>query len=87
MAPIEAEIEEERAYALGQAGKKVEAALAELAVAPPATVDDLVHDAATAVWHYLIMRESLHMYDHQEVLALFGVPGRVLAKVGVVRKR
>jgi hypothetical protein len=86
MAPIEAELQGERAFALGQAGRKLEAALADLAIAKPAHVEDLTHDAATAVWHYLIIRESMHMYDHADALKHYDVPPRVMAKVGVVRR-
>ncbi|MBL9017170.1 MAG: hypothetical protein JNL83_23485 [Myxococcales bacterium] len=87
MAPIEAELQAERAFALGRAGNRLEAALAELASNErPALADDLLDDAATAVWHYLIIRESLGMYDHTETLAVYGVPGKVLARVGVVRR-
>lgn len=88
MAGIEAELLQERMFALGQAGKKVEHGLAALAAAPDATgarLDDLLHDAAYAVWSYLIMRESLGMFDHAEAMKIFGVPGRVMARVGVVR--
>lgn len=86
MAPIEAELQGERAFALGQAGKKIETTLAELAAARPAEVEDLLHDAATAVWHYLIVRESLRMFDHAEALQHYDVPARVMARVGVIRK-
>jgi hypothetical protein len=89
MAPIEEELRNERVFALGQAGKKVERTLAALTAAPDATgaaLEDLLHDAAYAVWSYLIMRESLGMYDHKEAMQIYGVPGRVLARVGVVRR-
>ncbi|HET9623218.1 MAG TPA: DUF6665 family protein [Kofleriaceae bacterium] len=89
MAGIEAELQNERMFALGQAGKKVEATLAALAAAPDArggALEDLLHDAAYAVWSYLIMRESLGMFDHKEAMAIYGVPGRVMARVGVVRR-
>lgn len=89
MAPIEAELQNERMFALGQAGKRVEHALATLAAAPDATgarLDDLRHDAAYAVWSYLISRESLGMFDHGEAMKIYGVPGRVMARVGVVRR-
>jgi len=85
MAPIEAELAGERAFSLGEAGKKVERLLAELETAPPSLAEDALHDAATAVWHYLIIRESLHMFDHAEAMKVYGVPNRVLAKVGVIR--
>ena len=84
MVAIEAELQEERAYALGLAGKKVEAAMADLERAPDD--EDLLDDAGTAVWHYLIVRESVHLFDHAEALAIYGIPGRVLARVGVIRR-
>jgi hypothetical protein len=82
VSPIETEIQGERAAALGEAGRKVEAALAELA---RGDTEDRLDDAGTAVWHYLILRESLHMYDHDAALAIYAVPARVLARVGVIR--
>ena len=87
MAPIEAELQGERAFALGQAGRKVEAALAELAAETRAAqIEDLLDAAAYAVWSFLIIRESLGMYDHAEVIAIYAVPGKVLARVGAVRR-
>jgi hypothetical protein len=38
------------------------------------------------VWCYLIVRESLRMFDHKQALKVYGVPDRVMAKVGVVRR-
>ncbi len=88
MAPIEAELQGERAFALGQAGKKVETTLAELAANDKAALaDDLLDDASTAVWHYLIVRESMGMFDHADALKIYEVPNRVLARVGAIRKR
>lgn len=84
LAAVEAELQSERAYALGLAGKKIEAAMADLAKAPDD--EQRLDDAGTAVWHFLIMRESLHMFDHKEALAIYGIPGRVLARVGVIRR-
>lgn len=88
MAGIEEELRSERAFALGQAGKKVEATLAALVAEPTASGDrleDLLHAAAYAVWSFLITREGLGMFDHQEAMQVYGVPGRVLARVGVWR--
>ena len=87
MAAIEAELQAERAYALGLAGKKVETAMTELAAAPFHLEEMLLDDAGTAVWHYIIMRENLGMYDHAEALDVYKIPGRVLARVGVIRRR
>jgi uncharacterized protein DUF6665 len=85
LAGLEEELRSERAYALGRAGKKVEAALAEL-TAGGADEDELVFAAATAVWHYVIGREAMGLYDHREALEIYGVPARVMAKVGVVKR-
>jgi hypothetical protein len=87
LAGLEAELKNERAIALGRAGKKVEVALAELASGVPGIAEaELVDIAATAVWYFLIGRESLGMYDHKEAMQIYGVPARVMARVGVVRK-
>ncbi len=87
LAGLEAELKNERAIALGRAGKNVELALAELAAGVPGISEDELLDAAgTAVWHYVIGRESLGMYDHREALEIYGVPARVMARVGVVRR-
>ncbi len=82
--PLEYELQEARAMALGHAGKKVEAALAALAAGPS---DELVDAAANAVWELLITRESLRFYDHKQALAFFGVPPAVMARVGVYKPR
>jgi hypothetical protein len=80
---IEKELEDERASSLGEAGKRLETALAALG---ESSDDELLHEAAHAVWCYLIVRESLRMFDHKQALKVYGVPDRVMAKVGVVRK-
>ena len=80
---IEKELEGERASSLGEAGKRLETALIALG---ESSDEELVHDAAQAVWCYVIVRESLRMFDHKQALKIYGVPDRVLAKVGVVRR-
>lgn len=85
---VEQELQGERATGLGVAGKRIEAALAALADPADRTpLDDRLDEAATAVWYYLIVRESLRFYDHKAALALFGVPPQVMARVGVVKRR
>ena len=81
---LELELEGERATALGEAGRRLEAALAELALG---TTDDRLDEAATAAWHYIILRESVRMFDHTAALAIYGVPPAVLARIGVMKKR
>ena len=84
--PIEAELQGERAAALGRAGRRVEEALAALAAAGERPAEPLIDEAATAVWYYMISRESLRMYDHKAALAIYGVPAYVLARVGVIKQ-
>jgi hypothetical protein len=83
LAPFELELQGERATALGIAGRRLEAALAELALGE---TEDRLDEAATAAWHYVIMRESLRMFDHEAAFKIYGVPGSVLARVGVMKK-
>jgi hypothetical protein len=87
MTVIEKELEGERASSLGEAGKRLENALAALGESPDPDDDELVHEAATAAWYYMIVRESLRMFDHQQALKIYGVPDRVMAQVGVVRRQ
>jgi len=79
--PIEKQLNEERAARLGEAGKRIEKALAALG-----TDEESLYEAATAVWYYMIVRESLRMFDHKEALVHYAVPPRVMTKVGVIRK-
>ena len=84
LAPIERELQGERASALGEAGRRVEAALADLSLGE---TQDRIDEAATAVWHYMIVRESLRMFDHKAAFAVYGIPKHVLARVGVMKPR
>lgn len=85
--PLEYELQEARAMSLGQAGRKLEKALAALDAAQGAHDDALVDAAADAVWELLIVRESLRFFNHKPTLEAYGVPPHVIARVGVVRKR
>ncbi|HEX5061223.1 MAG TPA: DUF6665 family protein [Kofleriaceae bacterium] len=80
---IERELEGERASALGEAGRKLEAALAELALGE---TEDRLDEAAMAAWHYIILRESVRMFDHKAALEVYRVPGKVRARIGVMKK-
>ena len=81
---IEKELEGERASSLGEAGKRLENALLALG---ESSDDELVYEAATAVWYYMIVRESLRMFNHQQALKFYDVPDRVMAQVGVVKRQ
>ena len=85
---VEQELQNERASALGESGRKIEATLAALADANDLRpLEDRIYEAATAVWYFIILRESLHFYDHQAALTFYDVPPHVMARVGVVKRR
>ena len=79
---IEEQLEGERATSLGEAGKKLEAALAALDDS-----DERIDEAANAVWEYMIIRESVHLFGHDVALSYYNVPDRVMARVGVIKRR
>jgi len=79
---IEEQLEGERATSLGEVGKKLEAALAALD-----DTDERIDEAANAVWEYMIIRESVHLYGHDVALSYYKVPDRVMARVGVIKRR
>lgn len=83
VAPIEKELQGERASALGEAGRRLEAGLAAFAAEDN---EETLTEAATAAWHYMILRESLRMFDHTAAFAIYNVPARVLARVGVIKR-
>lgn len=83
LGPIELELEGERASALGEAGRRLEAALAELALGD---TEDRLDEAATAAWHFIILRESVRMFDHKAAFEIYRVPANVIARVGVMKK-
>lgn len=88
--PLEYELQESRAYALGRAGKRVEVAVArvEALTADAAQVqrEATLDEAGQAVWSYLTTREAAGFYDHAAALAAYRVPPRVMARVGVIRR-
>ena len=81
---IELELEGERASALGEAGRKLEAALADLALGE---TEYRIDEAAMAAWQYMILRESVRMFDHEAAFDVYRVPRQVRARIGVMKKR
>ena len=81
MPAIEQELQSERASALGEVGRALERAVAAF-VGTEETMDAL----ATAVWNYMIVRETLGMFDHQAALDIYGVPRRVMSRVGIFKR-
>jgi hypothetical protein len=77
------ELLEEQAQSLGRAGRKVEAALAALRDHPGG--DDraaALKAAADAVWSFLVQREVMGLRDRAAVVAQYGIPREVLARLG-----
>lgn len=73
----------EQAYSLGLAGKKVEKALAALAEHPGGEGRaEVLKAAADAVWGFLVQREVMGLRDRNAVIAQYGIPREVLARLG-----
>jgi hypothetical protein len=85
MATLEKGFQEDRAYALGRAGRTLERAMDALE-AGERERDQLLDAAADAVWSYMIVREAAGFHDHRGALAMFRVPPAVMARVGIVRR-
>ena len=84
---LDYEIQEERANALGSAGRKVETALEALRAfdAQAGAPDErlvLVKAAAKAVWHYFIQREACGIRNQRPAIEHYGIPREVLARLG-----
>jgi hypothetical protein len=88
---LEYEMQAERAAALGRQGVKVEAALAALnawdeGCDSAEKHENLLFDAADAVWAFFIQREMCGMRNNRDIIKRYGIPKEVLARVGTVRK-
>lgn len=77
------ELMEEQAQSLGRAGRKVEAALADLASHSGGEGRAaLVKAAADAVWGFLVQREVMGLRDRAAVIAQYAIPREVLVRIG-----
>jgi hypothetical protein len=96
--PIEPELAEERAAALGRCGRRLRIALERLrefdgrgTEAPAerggAVRDGLVDTAAEAFWCYIVQRESLGLTDADQVARDYGISREILTRVGVYRRK
>lgn len=84
---LEYELMAERADALGRAGLRAEAALLRLKDAVDEEREDLIDAAATEVYAMFIQREMCGLKNGKDVVARYGIPGAVIARLGVSRKR
>lgn len=83
---LEYELMAERADSLGRAGLKAEAALARLGAAADDDREALLDAAAREVYALFIQREICGLKNGRDVVARYGIPGAVLARLGVSRK-
>jgi hypothetical protein len=84
---LDYELQEERGYALGVAGRRVEKALEALRAfdAAPGEADaraPLLKEAATAVWYYFIQREACGIRNQKPAIEHYGIPREVLMRLG-----
>ena len=86
---VEAEIRGEKAAALGDAARRVEAALGRYRDAEPGSAEreQLLHAAADAVWGFLIQRELMGLRDREQIIAYYAIPSEVLNRTGAVRRQ
>jgi hypothetical protein len=89
---LEYELISERADSLGRHGLKVEKAIAALSVLQdPATSperrEELLDDAADAVWAFFIQREICGLRSNRDAVQRYGVPKEVMARLGIVRRK
>lgn len=84
---LEYELMAERADSLGRAGLRAEAALLRLRDATPEMLDDLTDAAAVEVYALFIQREICGLKNGRDVIARYGIPGAVIARLGVSRRK
>lgn len=84
---LEYELMAERADSLGRAGLRAEAALQRLKDATRETHDELIDAAAVEVYALFIQREICGLKNGREVIARYGIPGAVVARLGVTRRK
>jgi hypothetical protein len=89
---LEYELMSERADSLGRHGLKVEKAIAALSVlkdagTTPERREQLLDDAADAVWAFFIQREICGLRSNRDAVQRYGIPKEVMARLGIVRRK
>lgn len=89
---LEYELSGEGATTLGLAGERLaraltvlrafDAAMIATAVDAPTARAELVADAAERLWIYVVQREAMGIYNHDEVLELYAVPREIRWRMG-----
>lgn len=67
---------------LGQLGRDIERALAEVRDAAPEARVAAEYRCAAVVWRYFVQREAMGLRSHVQVIETLGITPGVLAKVG-----
>jgi hypothetical protein len=83
---VEAEIRGEKAAALGDAARRVKAALAALREGREER-KRLLDDATDVVWGFLIQRELMGLRDREDIIRYYDIPREVLNRTGIVRNK
>ena len=81
-AVIRYELLQEQAASLGQAGRKVEKALAALREHEGEGRAEVLKAAADAVWGFLVQREIMGLRDRTAIVAQYGIPREVMNRIG-----
>jgi len=90
---LEYEIVQEQATALGRLGRALEEALAALADydrvsrARDNARAQLVQEASTALWYFIVQREACGLRDPRPVIRDYRVPADVYACMGAFGRR
>ena len=82
---LEAEFALERARTLGRVAAGMERALAELRGWDPSSGvarEDLLASAAEWLWYYVVQRETMGFYRHEEAFRFYDVPDEAIARMG-----
>ncbi len=92
LSALEYELLSERADALGRHGLKVEKAIAALQALESSETtlerrEQLLDDAADAVWAFFIQREMCSLRDSRDAVKRYGIPRQVMARLGIVRRK
>jgi hypothetical protein len=98
IAPLDYEIAQEQASALGRLGRALEAALmaladhersmqTELGAAIAPTRAQLVQGASEALWRYIVQREACGLRDPKPVIRDYRVPAEVFNRMGAFVRR
>jgi hypothetical protein len=81
-AALRHEIVEEQAAALGQMGRKAEAALGALRAHEGEGRAKVLKAATDAVWCFFVQREVMGLRDRAQIVADYQIPREVMARLG-----